>query len=243
MNHFNRIHSFLCACLLSTVTVCGFDFDDFLIAPLRIHLLLAATNSPLRTTLTAGDITRIIPKINRVWAQAGIHFYVESIVTEEAGPGEVPDHPGKGSFLWLLSHIPPATRDTNMFNVYLVKEFAVNGVYFPKAIFVKDTAALRPVSGGIDEPIPRVIAHELGHALGLLHRQKLFNLMASGTTGTELNEEEIKNARFAAKKLSWVRSASDVVKLAEKLQGEGKKSEADTISRRLDGLVIRAEIK
>jgi len=50
-------------------------------------------------------------------------------------------------------------------HIYYIKQFGANGVFLGRAIFVKDTAALRPVEGGIDEPLPRVTSHELGHAL------------------------------------------------------------------------------
>jgi predicted Zn-dependent protease len=54
---------------------------------------------------------------------------------------------------------------------------------------------LREVPGGLDEPLPRVTSHEIGHALGLEHRQDTTNLMQSGTTGFSLNEAEIATAR------------------------------------------------
>ncbi|NDA67175.1 MAG: hypothetical protein EBY09_11125 [Verrucomicrobia bacterium] len=41
----------------------------------------------------------------------------------------------------------------------------------------------------------RVIAHELGHALGLAHRLDYDNLMSPGTTGIKLNAAEISQAR------------------------------------------------
>src|SRR5260221_1500482 len=60
--------------------------DEFLFVPLRIHLL-SGTNAPaLHTTLTEKDVARILPKINRIWAQAGICFYLESLRREEAEP-------------------------------------------------------------------------------------------------------------------------------------------------------------
>ena len=170
------------------------DFDEWLTVPLRIHLLASSDTPALQTTLTEQDIARILGKMNRVWAQAGIEFRVESFVHESALPLDNADAE-------LLARIPPESRSSTAFNVYYVKQLDVNGFYTPRGIFVKDTAALRPVEGGIDEPIPRVTSHELGHALSLPHRQDTTNLMASGTTGTLLNDAEIQQARAAAKKV------------------------------------------
>jgi len=101
--------------------------------------------------------------------------------------------------------------------VYYVHELPVNGVYLGANIgFVKETASLRKVEGGIDEPIPRVTSHEIGHALGLPHRQNKTNLMASGTTGTILNEAEVSVTRTTAKKLAGMMTVIDCEAAAEK---------------------------
>ncbi len=175
------------------------QFEDWLIFPLRIHLLASSDTPALQTTLTESDITRILVKMNRVWAQAGIRFRIESFVHEEALPLANADAE-------LPSRTPVETRSSTALNVYYVKQLDVNGFYTQRGIFVKDTAALRPVEGGIDEPIPRVTSHEIGHALSLPHRQDTTNLMASGTTGTLLNDAEIQQAREAARKFAWIES-------------------------------------
>ncbi len=181
-------------------------FDEHYRVPLRIHLLQARDQPRLQTTLTPGDIKRILGKVNLVWAQAGIEFSLESLVQEEASVKSLETLPGQeGKDRWLLKLLPQASRGGRVFNVYYVKEMSPNGYWSGGVVLVKDTAKLREVPGGIDEPLPRVTSHELGHALGLAHRQDTTNLMASGTTGTRLNEAEIQKARETAKKLEWVK--------------------------------------
>ena len=42
----------------------------------------------------------------------------------------------------LLELRPDASKAAGMFHLYYVKQMPNNGIYFPEAIFVKDTAAL-----------------------------------------------------------------------------------------------------
>jgi hypothetical protein len=64
--------------------------------------------------------------------------------------------------------------------------------------------------------------------MGLPHRQARTNLMASGTTGTSLNEEEIHTARLKAESFKWTESAEDFLKSAEMLAAAGKKLPAES---------------
>ena len=225
----------------------AFGFQDFLLVPVRIHLLSSEENPSLHTTLTGTDVERIFQKANRVWAPAGIQFFVESLICEPAAETKNERAPealrrAPIGLAVMLDHIPPATRGTEVFNIYYIKSFAVNGVYFdsPEAIFVQDTASLRKVEGGIDEPIPRVTSHELGHAFSLPHRQDTFNLMASGTTGTSLNESEIHQARESATKRSWIQSARTWQEKAAALETAGKPAEALAVYKRLAALPLEA---
>jgi hypothetical protein len=177
--------------------------EPTLVIPLRIHLLQASNLPAVHTTLTTADVQRVLGKVNGIWAPAGIRFEVESLLSTRALA--VASTNTRPDSRWLLTVLPPESRASNAFNVYYVKQMQPNGYWAGGVAFVKDTASLRAVEGGIDEPLPRVTAHELGHALGLNHRQDVTNLMASGTTGTALNAEEIHAARARAATRDWVR--------------------------------------
>src|SRR6185312_12300284 len=149
-------------------------------------------------------------KVNDVWHKAGIHWGLESLRREPAarqGRFRAARELGGADNLGLFRVLFP--DDSHVFDgihVYYIHKFAVNGVWLGDgAAVVQDTAKLRSVPGGIDEPIPRVTAHELGHALGLPHRQSTTNLLASGTTGTLLNTEEVAKARERAQRVKGAR--------------------------------------
>jgi hypothetical protein len=62
--------------------------------------------------------------------------------------------------------------------------------------------------------------------------------MASGTTGTLLNDAEIQSAREAAKRFFWIESAPALRKRAEELRAAGKTDDAETLGRVLSILPI-----
>ena len=98
----------LFACLLSCPRLVAaeaqtptFAFDDFLLAPVRVHFLSAPDAPQLSTTLTDADLDRILGKINRIWAQAGLQFYLESLVKEAPQNAEAIPHPETSAgFRW-----------------------------------------------------------------------------------------------------------------------------------------------
>jgi len=165
--------------------------------PVRIHLMQSGSIPDMHTTLVEADIHRIMGKVNKVWAQAGIQFEIESILPVEAVP--MPEENRlKSEFVRVKSRVPKEVLSPTGIDICYVKKVQPNGFFYGEPIVVKDTASLKEVEGGLDEPLPRVTSHEIGHALGLKHRQDRTNLMQSGTTGFSLNAEEIATARGEA---------------------------------------------
>ncbi len=164
----------------------------------RVHLVQSDKEPALNTTLTEADVKRIFGKVNMIWSQAYIHIELESVC--KAAAVSDPNVKKDIGYGWVIAAMPRDTLLKNGLNIFCVKELTDNGFYNASSglIVVKDSAKLAEVPGGIDEPIPRVTAHEIGHALSLQHRQDVINLMASKKSGYALNEAEIAQARAAA---------------------------------------------
>jgi hypothetical protein len=203
--------------------------DTYHFVPVRVHLLRAPESPSVGTSLTAGDVDRIFRKANGIWHAAGIHLWPESVVEEKPASVEDPHAEIVGTGAELRPLRPSKSRAEGMFHVYYVGKMAVNGIFLGRdAVFVQENAALRMVEGGIDEPLPRVTSHELGHGLGLSHRQARTNLMASGTTGTSLNEEEIATARETCDTTPWILTTAAFLERVDKLAKDGKRERAES---------------
>jgi hypothetical protein len=218
--------------------------DTFLLVPLHIHILSCKDRPEIDCKLTDADIARIVGKINGIWHKAGIHFCYDAPLREEAEDVAAfakraakpvgPDGPPLGIYRLLA---PAKTRTLPGLHVYYVHQLPPNGVYLGSNIcFVKETASLRKVEGGIDEPLPRVSAHELGHGLSLPHRQNITNLMASGTTGTLLNEDEVEKTRHHAMQMEGTMTVEQCQSAIDAATKDEKTERGKALARYLDEL-------
>lgn len=139
--------------------------------PLRIHLGKSAWRP--------AEFVPVVEEISSIWlAQAGICFETDIVLH---------DAPAESGFdLW--------------FEPVLNERPGYNGLFNDEHdIHVRDMPILDPAKRPAQSPTARTAAHEMGHALGLRHRQDSDeNLMRSKTYGWQLNKDEIRRARNAA---------------------------------------------
>lgn len=206
-------------------------FDTFLVLPLRIHVLTATDLPEVNCKLRDEDVVRIVGKVNGIWNKAGIHWGIDALIREPAARQEkfrlVRDLGGSANLGVYRLLVPEESHRFDGLHVYYIHRFPVNGVWLGGAkAFVQETARLQEVEGGIDEPIPRVTAHELGHALGLPHRQARTNLLASGTTGILLNTREVETVRESARAVKGVKTVSELKTEATAAEASGDRPRA-----------------
>ncbi len=224
----------------------AFLYDEYRLMPVRFHLLESEMQEPLHCQLTVADVGRILGKVNLIWQQANIYFYLESVVQETAANQFVIGGFTRGAPIQLYPLIrPPQSMAHNMFHLYCIHEFQPNGATIGghDVIFFKDTATLLPVEGGMDEPLPRVLSHQLGYALSLRNVEDGAYLMSNGTTGTLLSEREVFAARQAVESIEWHKTPTTMSEAANSFLEEGAMRKAAQLYETLMAVPGRSPLK
>jgi len=194
--------------LMLVLTAFGQENMPIIALPVSVHLLQSEQHSKLNSNTTKAAVENIFLHVNQIWSQAGVRFVVGEIEPLKAIQVPAQRWPQRDRN-WVKSAIPMDKLTAQAIHVCFIHDMGPNGFYYGQPAVVRDVVKLRNVSGGTDQHVARVLAHELGHALNLQHREQHTNLMASATTGFSLNEMEIKEARRLA--LSWLNLLKPVV--------------------------------
>jgi hypothetical protein len=208
--------------------------EQFVIIPLRVHVLTDPNIDMANCKMTEADVKRVVSNVNAIWHKAGIHFGVESVLREpaaqqerfrltaELGGGQVgaPD-------LWML--MPRASRVFDGLHVYYFHELPFNSAYMgDDVVFAHEQAQVSQIPGGSQDPVARVTAHALGNLLGLPNTNQPRNLMGNGTSGIALAGSQAEAARKVGRTIA---GATTVAGLRKAVKAAETKGDAATARR------------
>ena len=172
--------------------------------PLQVYCLSFDAAPDLNCTLGRDDIGEMVKRANRYWEQAGIQWDLLPVVErnlDAATFGPITGNEQRAEMKErLIAATPnPGSRDDRVWRVVIMKElpFPAGGLYFAENHTVYFAEKTRR---GATKPV--VLAHELGHALGLRHTDNPSNLMSIGNPEEKrlLSEEQITAVRTQAAK-------------------------------------------
>ncbi len=174
--------------------------------PLRLHLLTSRL-PPVHSVLDNRELGELVDRVNEIWSQADIVWEVEAIIREfaqsEDGVEQVYLAGAPFSTGVITAILPKDRLFTEGWDAFILHDLASTGVgpgvylaFMPAAV----SSEVDPV--GLDDP-GRILAHELGHSLSLLHAEctAAGNLMAPGCDSQDrirLSPEQIARARAHA---------------------------------------------
>lgn len=179
--------------------------DEFVVIPLRVHVLKSAEIGMAHCRLTDAEVAVIVGNVNAIWHRAGLHFGVESILREPAAQADrfrlvAGFNGGQIDPSELRMLMPRSSRAFDGLHVYYFHELPFNSAYMgDDVVFATEDAQVKQVAGGSQDPIARVTAHALGNLLALPNLQQPRNLMGGGTSGIELDGTQGAAARKVAR--------------------------------------------
>ena len=104
-------------------------YEEYRIVPVRVHLLRDTETPAAGCHLKEADIVRIFGKVNGIWHAAGVHLWVESIVTETSASTAGFEHAETLPTNALKALRPTDSRKAELFHVYYMGSMPPNGIF------------------------------------------------------------------------------------------------------------------
>ncbi len=172
--------------------------------PVSVVRLAFEGDAALSARSDYAEIERLFREVNAVWSRWGITWEVTSIDTKTvAGANFVTPANGFSSpreFRDAAATLIPDPSGDRQWRVYFMRRFPIAG----SAVYlVEKSAVLYGELNKDGERYPVILAHELGHSLGLRHVPMPGNLMYAGpgktpSTDLTLAPQQIRQARQQA---------------------------------------------
>ena len=179
-----------------------------IVIPIRVHILRSAESRHLNCMCTEAQITAWFDRANTIWRSAALRWDLESFVYEEASNPADFDR-----VVELGRNADPGDRRSVVHSTYPLDQmlapgwniFFINRMAFGAGVYNPQTkSVLIGETGPGGDLNPSILAHELGHSLGLQHSRELYNLMAGRQPGiepkdkTRLSTEQVARSRTIA---------------------------------------------
>ena len=222
-------------------------YEEFFLVPVRVHLIQSRNIPQLSTNLRSEDVILLMETVNDIYAQAGVHFYLESIWQEPAVSQSILSGFKTGIPLNMYMFLrPEQSLDQKLIHLYYVHELPVNGLTILKGkggVFISESARLVDVKGGTDDTVSRVTAHELGHVLGMSHTISSSNLMNEGTSGFQIDEVQVEIVRAHIQELNSYSTTDSFFADANSKFLEGQKTKMKSYFEILETIPGKSSIK
>jgi len=149
--------------------------------PVSVYLLTFSDQAQLSAQYSAQDVAKLFDEVNAIWSKSGITWSVDSVTTVPVAGNDF-KIPTAGfanprAFRDAVAGLIPDATSTGRWRVYLVRQFPING----SAVYIIEKGAVlygELNKFGARQPV--ILAHELGHSLGLQHVSMSDNLMYAG---------------------------------------------------------------
>ncbi len=160
---------------------------------MSLYVVDSSDGGPGSSQRTVVEVEDIAVRMNTIWAQAGIELTIRTVARIDVPDAVLSDLALGDTSSFLQTAGSLTIPDPATINGFYVNQIGTaNGVapFGVRLFFVADNPSVN------DE---RVSSHEVGHILGLHHDlEDDGRLMFSGTNGTQLTDEQINAARYAA---------------------------------------------